>query len=524
MKILKSFEIANTDKRTIEMTGIPSLVLMESAGRSAVQIILQHYPNSEKITVVAGSGNNGGDAVVVARYLAKLGKEVYLFILAENESKLSSDNLKNLEIFKNFGFTYQFITEKNLDILEKNLIQTDLIVDGIFGTGFKPPVKSYRENVIKLINQSKKPVVSIDIPSGLSADTGNIEGEVVKADITITFGYPKICHILYPALQYCGKVYVADISLNPAYAEVERYLITPENLTLPVREKTGHKYTFGHVLVVGGSVGKSGAVIMACRSATKSGSGLTTAIVPDCINQVLETNLIEEMSIPVRSENGMFGENSERILEIIQNGKFSSVVVGMGIGVSKTNQEIIEKLLTIDKPLIIDADGINNLANIENFKEKLSYRNNITVLTPHLGEFSRLTGLSVKDILENYEEIAKEFVISTKSYVVLKFHRMVIFTPDGKIYYSNKGNPGMATAGTGDVLAGMVGALINRLDPENALKLAVYLHGYAGDLAVKDVGEESLKATDIIDYIPKALKNLAEMKSNLKPSLIYELS
>jgi len=319
-------------------------------------------------------------------------------------------------------------------------------------------------------------------------------------------------------------VYVADISLNPVYAEAERYLVTPENLTLPVREKTGHKYTFGHVLVVGGSAGKSGAVIMACRSATKSGSGLTTAIVPDCINQVVEINLIEEMSIPVRSENGMFGENPEKILEIIQNGKFSSIVVGMGMGVSKTNQEIIEKLLTIDKPLIIDADGINNLANIENFKEKLSYRNNITVLTPHLGEFSRITGLSVKEISENYEEIAKEFSINTKSYVVLKFHRMVIFTPDGKIYYSNKGNPGMATAGSGDVLAGMVGALINRLSPEDALKLAVYLHGYAGDLAVKDVGEESLKATDIIDYIPKALKNLAEIKSNLKTSLIYELS
>jgi NAD(P)H-hydrate epimerase len=239
---------------------------------------------------------------------------------------------------------------------------------------------------------------------------------------------------------------------------------------------------------------------------------------------VLETNLIEEMSIPVRSENGMFGENPEKILEIIQNGKFSSVVVGMGMGVSKTNQEIIEKILTIDKPLIIDADGINNLVNIENFKEKLSYRTNITVLTPHLGEFSRITGLSVKEISENYEEIAKEFAINTKSYVVLKFHRMVIFTPDGKIYYSNKGNPGMATAGSGDVLAGMVGALINRLNPEDALKLAVYLHGYAGDLSVKDVGEESLKATDIIDYIPKALKNLAEMKSNLKQSLIYELS
>ena len=524
MKVLKSNEIAEVDKQTINKTGIPSLVLMESAGRSAAEIILNHYPNLEKITVVAGSGNNGGDALVVARYLAKLGKSVSVFILAESENKLSEDNLKNLEIFKNFGYQYKFITQENIKQIEEDLLSTELVVDGIFGTGFNPPVKGYREEVIKLINKSKKQVVSIDIPSGLSANSGKVEGQVIKANITITFGYPKICHILYPAADYCGKIYVADISLNPSYANVERYLLNPKEIVLPIREKTGHKYTFGHVAVIGGSLGKSGAVIMACKSATKSGSGLTTAIIPDCINQVLEAALIEEMTIPVKSENGMFGESAERILQILENGKFSSVVVGMGMGISKNNRQIIKTLLSVDKPLIIDADGLNNLASIENYKDLLLNRKNITVLTPHIGEFSRLTNLSAQQIMENFEEVGKSFATQTNSYLVLKFYRTVIFTPNGKIYYSSKGNSGMATAGSGDVLAGIIAALINRLDPENALKLAVYLHGYAGDLAAADITQESLKATDIIDYIPKAFKSLAEIKANIKPTLIYELS
>ncbi len=524
MKILKSTEIANVDKLTIEDTEIPSLVLMESAGRSVVEVILKNYSTLNNICVVAGNGNNGGDAIVVARYLAKLSKNVKLFILSESKEKLSEDNRKNLDIYEKFNLNYRFLNSENFEILREELKDCELIVDGIFGTGFKPPVKGYREDIIKIINESKKPVVSIDLPSGIDADSGDIKGICIKAKITVTFGYLKLCHILYPALDYCGKVFLANISLNDKYAYVKRYLITPENLTLPIREKTGHKYTFGHVLIVGGSVGKSGAVIMTCKSATKSGSGLTTAIIPECINSIVENNIIEEMSIPLPSNDGMFADNCEnQILNIINEGRFSSVVVGMGMGISDTNKNIIDNLIKVDKTVVIDADGLNNLANIENFEKKLLSRKNITVLTPHIGEFSRLTKISTKEILEDYESIGKDFAIKTNSFLILKFHRIVLFTPEGEIYYSNKGNPGMATAGSGDVLAGVVGALINRLKPLEALKLAIYIHGLAGDIAAQDVGEESLKATDIINYIPKAFRYIYQLKNNQTVSLVKEI-
>lgn len=523
MKILTSKEISQVDKSTIEKTGIPSLVLMENAGRSCVDIILKDYPFVKNVSVVAGKGNNGGDGIVIARYLQKLGKNVKLFILAQNEEKLSPDNKSNLNIFKKFSNHFYFITQSDLGFLEENLKTADLIVDAIFGTGFKPPVEGYPKDVIQMINSSGKPVVSVDIPSGINADSPFCDVSI-KANLTITFGYLKPCHILYPAAENCGKVYVADISLDDSYAPSYRQLITPYNVLLPKREKTGNKYTFGHVAIIGGSVGKSGAVIMASKAATVSGSGLTTAIVPQDINPVLETNLIEEMSIPVSSQNGTFSkESKEEILDILNKGKFSSVVVGMGMSVNENTIELIKGLLAIEKPLVIDADGLNNLSRIENFKQLLKQRTFPTVLTPHTGEFSRLTGLDTKTILQNFESIGLDFSKETGSYVILKFSRMVIFTPEGKIYYCNKGNPGMATAGTGDVLAGIVGALVNRLPVEEALKLSVLLHSTAGDLAAAEKGEESLKATDLIENIPHAYKEIELQKKVKRDSLIRKV-
>ncbi len=523
MKILKASEITQVDKNTIEKTGIPSIVLMENAGKSSSEIILKDFYYVKNIAVISGRGNNGGDGIVVARYLLRYGKNVKLFILAENEEKLTEDNRKNLEIFKKFSNHFYFITQTDLDFLKENLSNVDLIVDAIFGTGFKPPVIGYRKDVIQIVNSLEKPVVCIDIPSGIDADNPFFE-VAVKGKITITFGYPKICHILYPSAENCGKVYVVDIGLDDSYAPSYRQLITPYNIQLPKREKTGNKYTFGHVAIVGGSVGKSGAVIMATKSATLSGSGLTTAIVPKDINQIIETNLIEEMSIPVSCKDGTFSKEAKNeILEILNKGKFSSVVVGMGMSVNEDTVEIIKGLLTVEKPLVIDADGLNNLSRIENFKDLLKQRTFPTVLTPHTGEFSRLTRLSTQTILENFESIASQFSKETCSYIILKFSRMVVFTPDGKIYYCNKGNPGMATAGTGDVLAGIVGSLINRLPVEEALKLSVILHTTAGDLASAEKGEESLKATDIIENIPYAYKELEIQKKIKRESMFSKI-
>lgn len=501
MRVLKASEIAQVDRLTIENSGIPSLVLMENAGRCIFEVIKDRLREKNSFLVIAGSGNNGGDAVVVSRYIKRLNKDVKLFVVSPN-LKLSQDNKKNIEIAKDFGIEPIFIDENNLSDIEEHLKRCEVVVDGIFGTGFKPPVKGVKADIIELINRYKKYTISIDIPSGLDADSYKVFEPSIKADVTVTFGYKKLVHILYPAAEKCGEVILCDIGLNEKYAEnFRRFIITPDSLRFPVREKTGHKYHFGHVAIVGGSVGKSGAVIMAAKAATKSGSGLVSLIIPECIDQIVQTNLVEEMSYPVDCESGKFGKDVYKdISTIISQLKVSSVVVGMGMGISESNQRVLTEILKIQKPVVIDADGLNNLSLIGDYN-LLKDRAYPTILTPHIGEFSRLTGYSSEDIFDNMEDIAIEFSTKTKSFLVLKFSRMMIATPDGDIYYNITGNPGMATAGSGDILAGMIGALINRLDITDALKLAVYIHGKSGDIAAQKYSQESMKATDILEFI-----------------------
>ena len=512
MKVLKSFEMANADEFTIKKVGINSLVLMENAGRTASEIILDKYKDFKNFTVVAGSGNNGGDGLVIARYLLRYGKKVKVYILAKGEDKLSEDNRANLNVYKNFGGDFKFIRENNID--ELDLEGADVIIDGIFGTGFKPPVKGYREEVIKLINQSGKPVVAVDIPSGLSTDTGEILGEFVKAETTITFAYPKLAHILFPASKYCGDVYIVDISIfEKAVEEIKREILTEKNIKLPTRDRDSHKYSYGHMLVIGGSQGKTGAVIMSAKSGSYAGSGLVSVVIPKSLDCVIESSLIEEMSIPVDDKEGYFGDKAvDEIVEIINNGKFTSIALGMGMGVSDVNQRIVKTVLELDKPTVVDADGLNNLANIENFKDILRNRKNPAVLTPHIGEMARLTKLDKKYISTNMEDVAKDFATENNCYLVLKSSRVVIATPDGEVFYSTRGNEGMATAGTGDVLAGLIGTLIYRLGVKEGVKTAVFVHGMAGEFASRNKHIESVVATDLIPQIPQVYKAIEKEK------------
>ncbi len=518
MRVLKSKEMSFADENTIKLTGIPSLVLMENAGRTAAQIILSKYADKESFVIVAGSGNNGGDGLVIGRYLLRKGKKVKVFILSDSRSKLSPDNLKNLEIFESFGGEVSLLSKDKLGKLRNAIKESDVVIDAIFGTGFKPPVKGYREKAIEIINRYAKKVISVDVPSGLSTDTGSVEGTHITADITITFAYPKLIHVLYPACEYCGDVYVVDISIDDSYLkEIKRFILTGKGINLPERKKNSHKYTYGHVLIVGGSLGKTGAVIMACRSATAAGSGLTTAVIPSTLDTIIENSLIEEMSIPVDDKDGFFGKKAgKEISDIVKNGKFTSVVAGMGMSVTENTVDIIPHLLKLKLPLILDADGINNLSLLDDFKSLLKKRRYPTVLTPHIGEMSRLTGISTKDISDNMEEVAKEFSSETRTFVVLKSSRTVISTPEGTVYYSTRGSEGMATAGTGDVLAGILGTLIFRLGVEEGIKTGVYLHGIAGEIASEKIGVESMKATDIIDYIPDAYRKIREEKEQLE--------
>ncbi|WP_456384207.1 NAD(P)H-hydrate dehydratase [Persephonella sp.] len=517
MKLLKAREMAFADENTIKLTGIPSLVLMENAGRTASQIILEKLSFSSAV-VVAGGGNNGGDGLVIARYLLLAGRDVKVFILADTRKKLSEDNLKNLEIFESFGGEAYLIGKDKLRKIIKPIKDADLVIDAVFGTGFTPPVKGYRKKALEIINRYARKVVAVDVPSGLSTDTGQIQGTHTKADITITFAAPKPVHVLYPACIYCGDVYVVDISIDRQYLkEFSRYLLEPSMLKLPERSKDSHKYTYGHTLVVGGSKGKTGAVIMACRSATATGSGLVSAVVPEELDQIFESSLIEEMTIPVHSQNGTFGKKAYRQLrDIIKNGKFTSIVAGMGMSVNENTLQVVQQLLKVRMPLVLDADGINNLVLIDNFRDVLRKRKHPTVLTPHIGEMARLTGLSTKEILSDMETAAKEFSQENRVYTVLKGSRTVIATPEGRVYYSIRGNEGMATAGTGDVLAGITGSLVYRLGPEEGAKTAVYIHGLAGDLAAQLIHRESMKATDLINFIPEAYNLLENFQQDYR--------
>ncbi len=521
MKVLKSFEMSKIDSLTINETGINSLVLMENAGRTSTEIILSKFPDKKRFLIIAGSGNNGGDGLVVARYLKLCGKEVNVFILAKDEEKLSEDNRANLNILKNICGSPKFITEENVDLLEDYLKDTDVIVDAIFGTGFRPPVKGYREKVIKLINRYKynKIIVSIDIPSGLSTDTGKIDGAYIEADITITFAYPKLAHILFPASLKCGEVYVVDISIDRKYAnDIKRELLTFKNITLPKRERDSHKYSYGHTLIIGGSTGKTGAVIMSAKSSSTVGSGLVSVVIPSSLNDIYEVSLIEEMSIPVKDRgDGTFSKDAfYQIKDIVENGKYTSIALGMGMSISEDTIELVKLILkNINLPIVLDADGINSLVLNKDFKDILKARDGKTVLTPHIGEMARLTGLNTKDILDNMEDIAKNFAEETKSVVILKGSRTVIATPEGEIFYSTRGSEGMATAGTGDVLSGIVASLIYRLGVVEGAKTGVFIHGIAGEIATERKHRESVKATDLIKFIPDTLKLIEKEKEKV---------
>lgn len=496
MKVLKAKEMANFDRITIEEIGIPSLVLMENAARGAFQIIRRDLPEVKKVLIVAGKGNNGGDGIALARWMYLNGYDVEIFLVF---GKAKGDALTQLEIANNLGIR---VFEK-----EPNFEEYDLIVDAIFGTGFSPPVRGKVAEVIGNINKSETKILAIDIPSGLSADSGATFEPCVRADLTITFQFPKLCHILFPSSEFCGKVYVVDISIPKDLAkEINREVLLPTSLKPYKRSRDTYKTKEGHILIVGGSVGKTGAVVMSAKAATRAGAGLVSVGIPENLNPIVESLVVEEMSIPLPGNDRLSYFSVKEILEL-QN-KHSALVLGMGMDRYEEGQDIVLKLLEKwEKPILIDADGINNLADYGDFTV-LRNRKIPAVLTPHIGEFSRLTKQEIKFITEHQTDVATEFATQNNCYVVLKGARTVIATPEGKTFISLRGTPAMAKGGVGDVLSGILGALIGKMKIEEALKLGVFLHGLAGEIAEERTHTESLKALDIVDALPEAFRRL----------------
>lgn len=511
MKAATSKEMQLIDKKSISDYGIPGIVLMENAAIQVVREMEVRYGDlsGERITIFAGKGNNGGDGLAIARHLMNKGSKVSVYLLAM-ESSIEGDALTNLKIFKRMGGEMNCSDSFDPDILKNAISCSNLVVDAIFGTGLSSDVKGFHADVISLINSARKPTVSVDIPSGISADTGNILGAAVRADLTVTFGLPKIGLLVYPGAGYTGELKIVDISIPKVMKEVESLqtnLLTIEEVRgmIPERMADSHKGSFGHVGVIAGSVGKTGAAAMASLASLKVGAGIVSLAAPSSLNRILAQKLTEVMTFPLpEGREGFIGSQAEgKILEFLSDKDVAAI--GPGISTDKGTQELMRRLVkSVSLPIVIDADGINAFVG---YTDLLKNAGVPLILTPHPGEMAGLLGIGPSDVQADRIGISRRFASEYHLYLVLKGARTIIAEPSGAVYINPTGNPGMATAGTGDILTGIIAGLVaQRLDMGNAVRLGVFLHGLAGDMAAKEMGEAGMIAGDLMNMIPGAIR------------------
>ena len=513
MKVANAEEMQELDRKAIETYRIPGMILMENAGRGAAEVISHTFPDihKKKIAIISGKGNNGGDGFVIARYLLNQGVSVRVYLLADPKG-LRGDAETNFNIFQRMkGEVISVPSSKDYVRVKKDLEKFDILVDGIFGTGLDAEVRGYYREVIDHLNTLQRPIVAIDIPSGLDADTGKPLGTAIRASLTITFGLPKVGHLLPPGIDYVGEVRVIDIGLPKRLVEDEKiptHLLEEKEirrwLSIP-RNPDTHKGDYGHLLVIAGSVGKTGAAAMACQAALRMGAGLVTLGIPKSLNGIMEMKLTEVMTepLPETPKQTLSLRAFSAIVRLCENKK--AVIIGPGLGTFKETQSLVLKLIkALDVPIILDADGLTALATQP---KTLPIANRSLILTPHPGEMARLMRSQVKEVLEDRIGRSRNFSQSHHVHLVLKGHPTLISTPKGEVFINPTGNPGMASGGTGDVLTGMIGGLVCQgFDILPSLQIAVYLHGLAGDEGAQEKGEKSLIATDIIEKIPALLK------------------
>lgn len=524
MKLVTGQEMKLLDRQAIESYGIPGIVLMENAGMRAVEAIADLFQGElagKRIFIFAGKGNNGGDGFVIARHLVNAGADVKVFMTCRPE-ELQGDAQINYEILLQMQVKIHTIfTTKDLQRVDIALTYGDLVVDALFGTGFKGALSGVIADLVNLLNSSRKPILAVDIPSGLEADTGQVNGPCVRATCTVTFGFLKVGLCVEPGAQYTGRLWLGDISFpRKLYDEaaVNKFLINHEQAAdwLPARDPGGHKGTFGHVLVVGGSEGMTGAVTLASQAALRAGAGVVTAAVPRSLNQIMEIKTTEVMTkpLPETDDHTISPEALPGLLSLAK--KMDAVVIGPGISRNPNTFSLVKNFLSkLTKPVVVDADGLSALAEEPGFISALQAP---VVLTPHPGEMARLLGVSVKEVQADRLNLARSCAEKWKAVVVLKGAKTVVAAPDGTIYLNVTGNSGMGTAGSGDVLAGMVGSLLAQgLTPLEASACAVYCHGLAGDRGAESIGKMALTAGDLLGYLPQVLKELEDFKEIKRP-------
>lgn len=515
MKIVTSGQMKQIDSIAINGYGIPGTVLMENAGRSIAGEILELPADSRKrVALFAGKGNNGGDVMVAARHLYNNGLEVRVFLLAR-EADVRGDSRINLEISKKMGIKVDEIAaDEDLVKVEKALEWAQVVVDGIFGTGLKGKIEGIPGKTIDLINESGKFVVAVDIPSGVEGDTGQICGRCVKADMTVTFAYPKVGLLQYPGAAYAGKLVISDISIPRKIVEdigVKANVLTRGFISgiIPDRKPDAHKGSCGRGLIIGGSEGMTGAVTLASLGCLKTGAGLIKAAVPAGLNAILENKLTEVMTVPLGERNSVKLDKKSRddLGRLIREA--DAIAIGPGMGVDGDRLDVVEYVAAnADVPLVMDADALNCLVLNLALLEKVSIP---VIITPHPGEMARLVKCSPAEIQKNRVEIAKTFSQQWRVITVLKGANSVIADPVGNIYINTSGNSGMASGGMGDVLTGTITSLLCQgMEPVKAACAGVYIHGLAGDILAAKRGYYGLTASEVAECLPLAIKETKE--------------
>ncbi|MDP2045991.1 MAG: NAD(P)H-hydrate dehydratase [Deltaproteobacteria bacterium] len=509
MKLVTASMMRELDRRAIQDLGIPSLVLMENAGRTTYRILRREFPDLQgEVAVVAGRGNNGGDGFVVARYLANAGIPVAVFLLGTRD-QVSNDARVNLEILAHLGVAVAEVrTETDLNPMIHQLAKAGLIVDALLGTGLNSPVTGLMATVIERLNHLRAPVLAVDIPTGLSADTGEVLGVALKARVTVTYGWPKLGQVLGPGRDYAGRLWQADIGIPPILARdlpLELAEDREMQALLPSRPVGSHKGNFGHLLVLAGSVGKTGAAALAAEAALRAGAGLVTLGVPASLNDILEAKLTEVMTLPLpeaAAARALGAAAWAPIMDFL--GTRFTVALGPGIGTHPETRELVARLVRdLPCPMVIDADGINNLAGAaDGLKNAAGPR----ILTPHPGEMARLVGLTTPEVQARRLDVARETAARLGVTLVLKGAQTVVATPDGRASINSTGNPALASGGTGDVLTGLMGGFLAQgLAPWDAARLGVYLHGLAADFFISRHGQRGMIAGDLLAVWPQML-------------------
>jgi ADP-dependent NAD(P)H-hydrate dehydratase / NAD(P)H-hydrate epimerase len=509
--VVTAAEMRELDRATIEGLGLPGAVLMENAGRAVADEVSELARAGAEVAVLCGSGNNGGDGFVCARWLRERGVSATVY-LASGRPRTGGDAALHLGVLERSGGTVVELDDaERLERHAAAVRHADVVVDALLGTGLKNEVKGHLAAVIAVMNESRGVRVAVDVPSGLDSDSGKALGAAVRADRTVTLAFPKVGVVGHPGFEVSGQVLVADIGIPRALTEehgIKLALVERADVSarLPRRDPGGHKGTYGHVLVVAGSAGRTGAALLCARAALRAGAGLVTLAVPAAARAAVEGRVPEVMCAELDYE-GSAQDALAALLELADGKR--AIAIGPGMPTTAEAGVLLRAALTrLEVPLVLDADALNHLA-----VDRVSARGSRAplVMTPHPAEAGRLLGIPTTEVQADRVGAARRLAAEIGAVVVLKGARTVTATSDGFAAINPTGNPGMGTGGTGDVLTGVIAALLGQgLDPYVAARVGAYVHGHAGDLAKQRFGEIGLMAGDLADTLPEAFRELAE--------------